>query len=82
MTTSKSITDYLDALIDEQEGFRTEVTVSLPSEMLWKLVGVLLGTGISILVVAHLVKNAFPNKQLKQNNTLLLDIKALLEVRR
>lgn len=70
----KNVKDYLDALVDK-EGLRTDVTVTLTNETLWKIVGGLMATGVGIALIAHLLKNAFPNKQLAENNRLLLEIK-------
>jgi hypothetical protein len=70
----KNVKDYLDALVDK-EGLRTDVTVTLTNETLWKIVGGLMAAGVGIALIAHLLKNAFPNKQLTENNRLLLEIK-------
>ena len=70
----KNIKDYLDAIVDK-EGLRTEVTITLTDDTLWKVVGGLLAAGVGIVVAAHLVKNMFPNKQLAENNELLQGIK-------
>tara|TARA_R110000868_G_scaffold287540_3_gene547888 strand:+ start:406 stop:648 length:243 start_codon:yes stop_codon:yes gene_type:complete len=70
----KNVKDYLDALVDK-EGLRTDVTVTLTNETLCKIVGGLMAAGVGIALIAHLLKNAFPNKQLTENNRLLLEIK-------
>ena len=70
----KNVKDYLDALVDK-EGLRTDVTVTLTNETLCKIVGGLMAAEVGIALIAHLLKNAFPNKQLTENNRLLLEIK-------
>lgn len=70
----KGVKQYLDALVDK-EGLRTDLTITLTDETLWKIVGGLIVAGVGIALVAHLLKNAFPNKQLADNNRLLLEIK-------
>lgn len=70
----KNIKDYLNALVDK-EGLRTEVTITLTDDTLWKIIAALLAAGVGITVVAHLLKNMFPNKQLAENNQLLREIK-------
>lgn len=70
----RNVKDYLDALVDK-EGLRTDVTVTLTNETLWKIVGGLIAAGAGIALIAHLLKNAFPNTQLAENNRLLLEIK-------
>jgi len=74
----RNVKDYLDALVDK-EGLRTDVTITLTDETLWKAVGGLIAAGVGIALIAHLLKNAFPNKQLAENNQLLRDIKKALE---
>lgn len=73
----KGVKDYLDALVDK-EGLRTDVTITLTDETLWKIVGGLVAAGVGIALVAHLLKNVLPNKQLAENNQLLRDIKNAL----
>ncbi len=73
-TKKKSVKDYLDALVDN-EGLRTDVTVTLTQQTLWSIIGGLVLAGASIALIANLIKNAFPNKQLTINNQLLLAIK-------
>ncbi len=70
----KNIKDYLDALVDK-EGLRTEVTLTLTDDTLYKIIAALLAAGVGIVVIAHLLKNMFPNKQLAENNELLREIK-------
>ena len=77
-TKKKSVKDYLDALVDN-EGLRTDVTVTLTQQTLWSIIGGLVLAGASIALIANLIKNAFPNKQLTINNQLLLAIKKTLE---
>lgn len=66
--------DYIDALVDK-DGLRTEVTVRLTTNTLIKLVTALLAAGVGITLIAHLLKNAFPNRQRAENLRLLHEIK-------
>ena len=70
----RSLKDYVNALVDDK-GLRTDVTVTLTDRTLWKIIGGLIVAGAGIALIAHLLKNAFPNKQLAENNRLLIDIK-------
>ena len=72
--SKRNVRDYLDAMVDK-EGLRTDVTVTLTNETLWKAVAGLMVAGVGIALIAHLIKNAFPNRQLAENNRLLLEIK-------
>lgn len=76
----RNLGDYLNALVDDQ-GLRTDVTVTLTDTTLWKIVGGLIAAGVGIALVAHLIKNAFPNRQLAENNRLLVEIKKGLQRR-
>ncbi len=76
MTTQKkrSLKDYVNALVDDQ-GLRTDVTVTMTDTTLWKIIGGLLAAGVGIALIVNLIKNAFPNKQLAEIKTLLMEIK-------
>ena len=74
----RNIKDYIDALVDD-EGLKTEVTITLTSETLWKIIGGLVLTGATITLIAQLLKNLFPNRQLEENNQLLMNIKNTLK---
>jgi hypothetical protein len=69
----RNIKDYLDVLVDK-EGLRTEVTITLTDDTLWKIIAGLMAAGVGIVVVANLAKNIFPNKQLAENNRLLQEV--------
>jgi len=73
----KGIFDYLDSLVDK-EGIKTDLKITLTNQSLWKAVAGLIFAGVCITVVAHLIKNAFPNKQLTTNNQHLVDLKNTL----
>ena len=78
MEAKKQLKGYLDALIDD-EGLKTEVTITLTDQTLWKIVGALVGSGLAIVLVAQLLKNAIPNKQLAENNRLLRELKNAMQ---
>ena len=67
----KSITDYINSVIDSDGGLKSEVTITMTNETLLKIVGAATG----IIVLGFLLKNAFPNKQITQTNQLLTQIK-------
>ena len=68
----------LDALIDK-DGIKTEVTLTVTNTTAIKIALTLLISGISVLLIAHLLKNAFPNAQLASIESELLEIKHLLK---
>lgn len=74
MAEKRSVKQFLDALVDDK-GLRTDVTVTMTDKTLWKIIGGLIAAGVTIALIAHLLKNAFPNRQLAENNRLLLEIK-------
>ena len=74
----KNLQEYLDALVD-QDGLKTEITITLTNPTLWKVVGGLAAAGVGIALMTHLMKNAFPNKQLAENNRLLQEIQKSLQ---
>ncbi len=63
MKQRRSIKNYLDALVDK-DGLKTEVTITLTNETLLKIIGALLLSGVTVVMLSHLIKNAFPNMQL------------------
>ncbi len=63
MKQRRSIKNYLDALVDK-DGLKTEVTITLTNETLLKIIGALLLSGVTAVMLSHLIKNAFPNMQL------------------
>ena len=74
----KNIQDYLDALVDK-EGLKTDVKITLTDESLWKLIGGLFLAGVSIALVANVLKNIIPNKHLAKQTQILLRIKDQLK---
>jgi len=73
MPEKRSIKDLIDGLVDK-DGLKTEVTVTLTNNTLTKIVLALLASGATIVVVAHITKNLFPNHQL---TALQADISAI-----
>ena len=59
----RKLGSVLDALIDK-DGIKTEVTITLTNQTLFKIIGGLLLSGLAIIVIANLLKNVFPNLQL------------------
>ena len=59
----RKLGSVLDALIDK-DGIKTEVTITLTNQTLFKIIGGLLLSGVAIIVIANLLKNVFPNLQL------------------
>jgi len=74
----KRLQYYIDSLVDK-DGFRTDVVVTATNETLIKTALTLLATGISIALVAHLLKNVIVNKELKKQTTLLTEISKKLK---
>ncbi len=70
----RNIQDYLNALVDK-EGLKTDVKITLTDQSLWKLIAGLLLTGASIALVANMLKNIIPNKQLIKNTQVLIEIR-------
>tara|TARA_R110002050_G_scaffold63730_4_gene139149 strand:+ start:3508 stop:3750 length:243 start_codon:yes stop_codon:yes gene_type:complete len=73
MPEKRSIKDLINGLVDK-DGLKTEVTVTLTNNTLTKIVLALLASGATIVIVAHITKNLFPNHQL---TVLQADISAI-----
>ncbi|MFC4632788.1 hypothetical protein ACFO3O_02655 [Dokdonia ponticola] len=71
----KSIKDIVSSLVDD-DGIKTEVTLTMTNQTLTKIIIALLASGATIVLVAHLTKNMFPNHQL---SLLTADIKTIKE---
>ena len=71
----KSIKDIVSSLVDD-DGIKTEVTLTMTNQTLTKIIIALLASGATIVLVAHLTKNMFPNHQL---SLLTADIKIIKE---
>jgi len=71
----KSIKDIVSSLVD-YDGIKTEVTLTMTNQTLTKIIIGLLASGATIVLVAHLTKNMFPNHQL---SLLTADIKTIKE---
>ena len=67
----KSFKDYIDNVIGGDGGLKSAVTVNVTTETIINLVG----AATVIIIIAHLAKNAFKNKQMEKTNMLLMDIK-------
>lgn len=63
MSKKRSLNTILDSLIDD-EGLKTEVTLTITDDTLIKVIVALLASGICVMLVNHLLKNQFPNRQL------------------
>ncbi len=74
----KRLQYYIDSLVDK-DGFQTNVVVTATNETLIKTALTLLATGISIALVAHLLKNVIVNKELKKQTALLTEISKKLK---
>ena len=71
----KSIKDIVSSLVDD-DGIKTEVTLTMTNQTLTKIIIALLASGATIVLVAHLTKNMFPNHQL---SLLTADINTIKE---
>lgn len=71
----KSIKDIVSSLVDD-DGIKTEVTLTMTNQTLTKIIVALLASGATIVLIAHLTKNMFPNHQL---SLLTADIKTIKE---
>ncbi|MBW4971311.1 MULTISPECIES: hypothetical protein [Flavobacteriaceae] len=71
----KSIKDIVSSLVDD-DGIKTEVTLTMTNQTLTKIIIALLASGATIVLVAHLTKNMFPNHQI---SLLTADIKIIKE---
>lgn len=70
-----NLKDLLSNLVDA-DGIKTEVTLTITNQTLTKVIIALLASGATIVLVAHLTKNMFPNHQL---SLLTADIKSIKE---
>ena len=78
MPENRSIKDLLDGLVDK-DGLKTEVTVTLTNQTLTKIILALLASGATIVIVAHITKNMFPNHQISALQADLSKIKETLK---
>ena len=67
MSSKKSLNNILDSLIDD-DGLKTEVTLTITDETLLKIIVALVGSGVGVMLLNHLLKNQFPNRQLSMLN--------------
>ena len=78
MPERRSIKDLLDGLVDK-DGLKTEVTVTLTNQTLTKIILALLASGATIVIVAHITKNMFPNLQISALQADISKIKETLK---
>ncbi len=62
---------FLKNVIDSDGGIKSAVTVNITTGTVISLVG----AATAIIIIAHLAKNAFPNKQRTKTISLLTEIK-------
>lgn len=77
MSTKRSLSSLIDSLVDK-DGIKTEVTVTITDDTVRKIIVAFLASGISVVLLHHLLKNSFPNKQLLQISETVLTIKKQL----
>ncbi|WP_010520478.1 hypothetical protein [Aquimarina agarivorans] len=63
MKKKHSLNNIIDSLIDD-DGIKTEVTLTVTDTTLFKIIAALLASGVCVMLVNHLLKNQFPNSQL------------------
>ena len=63
MKSKKNLSGILDSLIDD-DGLKTEVTLTITDETLMKVILAFVVSGVGVMVLNHLLKNQFPNRQL------------------
>jgi len=68
----RSFTDYLNNVIGEDGGLKTEITLTLTHLTILKIVG----AATAVIIIGNVLKNSFPNKQITQTNNLLNQIKS------
>ncbi|MFC4636605.1 hypothetical protein ACFO3O_22060 [Dokdonia ponticola] len=67
----------LNALIDK-DGIKTEVTLTITNQTATKVALTLLISGISLIVIAKLLKEVFPSKELTALRSEVSEIKSIL----
>ena len=77
MAKKRSLNNIIDSLIDD-EGLKTEVTLTMTDDTLIKVIIALLASGICVMLVNHLLKNQFPNRQLTTISNEVILIKKQL----
>ena len=65
MRKTKRTKTLLERLVDD-DGIKTEVTITLTNQTLTKLVVALLVSGVAIALIAHIIRTRMPNRQLAQ----------------
>ena len=79
MTSKKSLSNIIDSLIDD-DGLKTEVTLTVTDETLTKVIIAFVASGVCVMLLNNLLKNQFPNHQLsKLNKEVMLIKKALVK---
>lgn len=74
----RNISNILDALVDE-DGLKTEVTITLTNRTLLKIVIGMLVSGVAIVIISQMLKNWIPNDQLANIQKEVLQIKQQLK---
>lgn len=74
MKKKRSLNSIIDSLVDD-DGLKTEVTITITDQTLFKVITALLSTGIGVILIHHLLKNQFPNQQLHQLTSEVSSIK-------
>ncbi|WP_299212633.1 hypothetical protein [uncultured Dokdonia sp.] len=75
--TKKVNGGILNALIDK-DGIKTEVTLTITNQTATKVALTLLISGISLIVIAKLLKEVFPSKELTAIRSEVSEIKNIL----
>lgn len=75
--TKKRGGGLLNALIDK-DGIKTEVTLTITNATATKVALTLLISGVSLIVIAKLLKEVFPNKELTAIRSDVDEIKNIL----
>jgi len=74
MSKKKSFSKIINSLVDD-DGLKTEVTVTMTDETLLKVILALLASGASVMLIYLFLKNQFPNKQLQAISSQVAQIK-------
>jgi len=65
MQKKRNLSSIINSLIDD-DGLKTEVTITLTDQTLFKVTAAFLVAGTSVMLIHHLLKNQFPNKGLQK----------------
>ena len=73
-TKNRNIRQYFDALLDE-DGIKSDVSITVTTETAWKIVGV----GVGLLILYRLIANVIPRREQVLGNRLLAENNRLLK---